>query len=106
MTENEGCVITDDGVRLFFQRFGSGPNTIVIPGAASMCDDFKHLATDRTVIFYDLRNRGRSGAMSEASKLRGGIHHDVEDLEAIRRYFGITPIDVIGHSYLGMAGGL
>ena len=106
MTENEGYVTTDDGVRLFFQKFGSGPNTIVIPSAASMCDDFKHLATDRTVIFYDLRNRGRSGAVSEASKLRGGIHHDVEDLEAIRRFFGITPIDVIGHSYLGMAVGL
>ena len=102
MATSEGYVTTEDGVRLFFQKMGSGPRTVVIPNAAYMFNDFKYLAADRTVIFYDLRNRGRSESVTDASKLKGGVHLDVEDLETIRRHFGIHPVDVIGHSYLGM----
>jgi len=102
MATSEGYVTTEDGVRLFFQKMGSGPRPIVIPSAAYMFNDFKYLAADRTVIFHDLRNRGRSESVTDASKLKGGVHLDVEDLETIRRHFGIHPVDVIGHSYLGM----
>src|SRR5256886_13568620 len=102
MATSEGYVTTEDGVRLFFQKMGSGPRTVVIPNAAYMFEDFKYLAADRTVIFYDLRNRGRSESVTDASKLKGGVLLDVEDLETIRRQFGIHPVDVIGHSYLGM----
>jgi len=102
MATSEGYVTTEDGVRLFFQKMGSGPRTVVIPNAAYMFNDFKYLAADRTVIFYDLRNRGRSESVTDASKLKGGVLLDVEDLETIRRHFGIHPVDVIGHSYLGM----
>ena len=102
MATSEGYLTTQDGVRLFFQKMGIGPRTVVIPNAAYMFEDFKYLADDRTVIFYDLRNRGRSESVTDASKLKGGVHLDVEDLETIRRHFGIRPVDVIGHSYLGM----
>lgn len=67
-----------------------------------MFDDFKYLADERTVISYDLRNRGRSDAVIEPSRLKRGVHHDVEDLETIRRHFNVDLIDVIGHSYVGM----
>jgi len=101
MAPSEGYVTTEDGVRLFFQMLGSGPK-LIIPNAAYMFDDFKYLAEDRTVIFYDLRNRGRSDSVTEASKLERGIHHDVDDLEAVRRNFGIDALDLAGHSYVGM----
>jgi pimeloyl-ACP methyl ester carboxylesterase len=29
-----------------------------------------------------------------------GIRDDVADLEAVRRYFGIDAMNVIGHSYM------
>jgi proline iminopeptidase len=66
-----------------------------------MFDDFKHLAKHRTVIFYDLRNRGRSDAVTEASKLSGGVHNDVADLEAVRAHFDIASVSLLAHSYVG-----
>jgi proline iminopeptidase len=102
MLPGEGFVTTEDGIRLFFQKLGSGPNAIVVPNAIHMFDSFKSLADDRTLIFFDLRNRGHSDSVSDSSKLVRGIHHDVEDLEAVRRYFGINKVNLIGHSYLGL----
>ena len=102
----EGYTTTPDGIRLFFQKTGSGPNVVIIPNAAYMFEDFKYLAADHTVISYDLRNRGRSDSVSDPAKLSGGVHNDVEDLEAIRRHFGIDTISVLGHSYVGFVVGL
>jgi len=102
MLPSEGYVTTADGVRLFFQKLGSGPSAVIVPNAVHMFDSFRHLPGNRTVIFFDLRNRGRSDSVSDSSKLTRGIHHDVEDIEAVRRHFGINKVDVIGHSYVGL----
>jgi pimeloyl-ACP methyl ester carboxylesterase len=98
----EGYVITGDGVRLYFQKVGSGPKTVMFPNGPYLFDDFKHLAGGRTLIFYDLRNRGRSDQVTDDSKLNRGIHHDVEDLHTVCSHFGIRQPDVIGHSYVGL----
>lgn len=98
----EGYVTTKDGVRLFFKKLGTGPSAAIVPNAAHMFDSFRHLAQHRTVIFFDLRNRGGSDSVSDASKLARGIHHDVDDLDAVRRHFGIDKVDVIGHSVYGL----
>src|SRR5262245_28439938 len=102
MATTEGYVTTQDSVRLFFRKLGSGSKAVMIPNATYMFDDFKYLAEEHTVITYDLRNRGRSDAVTDASKLERGIHNDVEDLEAVRAHFNADAIDLIGHSYLGM----
>jgi proline iminopeptidase len=99
---NEGYVASSDGVRLFYRKFGNSPNAVIIPNAVHMVDSFKHLAGNRTLIFFDLRNRGASDPVSDSSKLNKGVHHDVDDIEAIRRHFGIGQVDVIGHSYVGL----
>jgi proline iminopeptidase len=98
---DEGYVTAEDGVRLFYQKVGNGPDTIVIPLGFIMFDDFKQLAAkNRTLIFYDMRNRGRSDSVKDVEKLT--IHHDVRDLEKIRQYFGLKKFSAIGYSYLGM----
>jgi len=102
MPPREGYVTTEDGVRLFFQKIGSGAQTVIIPNGIYLFDDFKRFAGGRTLIFYDLRNRGRSDTVSDSAKLARGIHHDVDDLDAVRRHFGVTRIDAIGHSYMGL----
>ncbi len=102
MPQAEGYMTTEDGVRLFFQKLGDGPETAIIPNGFHLLDDFQRLAAGRTLIFYDLRNRGYSDPVSEAAKLARGIHHDVDDLEAVRRHFGISQVDAIGHSYVGL----
>ena len=72
MTANEGYVTTEDGVRLFYQTAGNGSKVVVIPNRTYMFDDFKYLADERTVISYDLRNRGRSDAVTDATRLKRG----------------------------------
>jgi pimeloyl-ACP methyl ester carboxylesterase len=102
MLPSQGYVTTEDGVRLFFQKFGEGPDAVIIPNAVHMFSSFRHLADARAVIFIDLRNRGRSDSISDRSKLLRGIHQDVDDIEAIRRHFEIETVDLIGHSYVGL----
>jgi pimeloyl-ACP methyl ester carboxylesterase len=67
-----------------------------------MFESFKHLGERRTIIFFDCRNRGKSESVSDGSKLAKGIHHDVDDIEGVRRHFEIDQVDLIGHSYVGL----
>jgi pimeloyl-ACP methyl ester carboxylesterase len=89
-----------DGVRLYFETFGSGPQ-VVLPNGFHLIDDFAQLADRHTLIFYDVRNRGLSDSVE-----RGSILDDAEDLDAIRRHFGIERLDLIAHSYIGILAGL
>jgi proline iminopeptidase len=99
---HEGYVTTDDGVRVFYQAVGAGEQTVVVPNAVYLYDDFQRLARGRRLIAYDMRNRGRSDSVGDDAKLSRGVHQDVDDLEAIRRHFDLDQIDLIGHSYLGV----
>ncbi|HSE98688.1 MAG TPA: alpha/beta hydrolase [Blastocatellia bacterium] len=99
----EGYVATDDGTRLFYQKAGNGPQKVIIPGRLFLIDDFRRLARGRTLIFYDMRGRGRSDAIPDDQKSQKiSIHHDVKDVERIRRHFGIERFSLIGYSYLGL----
>jgi proline iminopeptidase len=102
MPPREGYATMPDGVRLFFSTLGSGPKTVVIPNGFHLYDDFAPLVAGRTLIFYDVRHRGRSEEVARPTRVRRGIHDDVSDLEAVRRYFGIDAMNVIGHSYMGL----
>ncbi len=101
MQATDDHLTTRDDVRLFYRRSGAGP-ALIVPNALYLLEDFKRLAAGRTLIAYDLRNRGRSDTVQDRSKLARGILHDVEDLEDVRRHLGIDRFDVIGHSYLGI----
>lgn len=95
----EGYVSTKDGVRLHYQKFGAGKPTVLVPAALFLARDFQRLAKGRTIIFYDMRGRGRSDALTDASKI--SLQHDADDLEAVRAHFGVEKPDLIGFSYLG-----
>ena len=101
MEPTDAYVTTEDGVRLFVQSLGTGPQTVLILNRVYLFDTFKAFADGRTLIFCDPRNRGRSDHIIDRSKLERGIHHDVDDLDAVRRHFGIHRVDLIGHSYAG-----
>lgn len=98
----ENYLTTSDGIRLFFRKVGDGPDTVLIPNGIYLFDDFERLADGRTLVFYDLRNRGHPDRVDDPAKLAGGILNDVDDLEAVRRHFQIDKLDVIGHSYMGL----
>lgn len=102
MLWSEGYLTIADGVRLYFRSIGGGPRSVVFPNGIYLEDDFARLADGRRLIFYDVRNRGKSETISDDAKLKRGIHNDVDDLEAVRKQFGIDRLDVIGHSYIGV----
>lgn len=96
----EGYVTTPDGVRLFYQRIGSGAQFVILPARLFLIPDFRRLANGRTLIFYDMRDRGRSDAVEDPKRIK--IQNDVDDLESIRKHFGVERANLIGFSYLGM----
>ena len=97
---DQGYVRTADGVRLFYRKVGNGVPTVIVPGDLFLFNDFQQLAKGRTIVFYDMRNRGRSDAVSDSTAIT--IGRDVEDLETIRRHFEFERVQLIGYSYLGM----
>jgi len=101
MSQEEGYVTTEEGVRLFFRRVGEGPGVVAVPNGMHLLEDFRPLAVGRSLLFYDVRNRGLSDSIADPAKRARGVHHDVEDLEALRRHFGFGAVDLIGHSYMG-----
>jgi hypothetical protein len=97
----QGYITLDDGIRLFYQKVGNGPKIVIIPNGQSMIKDFGQFADrNHTLIFYDLRSRGRSDQGTK--NFEGGVHLEVEDLDAVRRHFKINKAALIGHSYLGL----
>jgi pimeloyl-ACP methyl ester carboxylesterase len=102
MLPDEGYLKSDDGVRLFYRRIGSGVETAIVPNGMYFLDELKHLAAGRTLVFYDVRNRGKSDTVDDQSKLARGLLNDVDDLEAVRRQLGIESIALLGHSYMGL----
>ena len=106
MTVSESYVTTHDGLRLFVRQLGTGGNVVLFLNGALLVEDFAPLAHGRTIAFFDNRNRGRSDAAREPAQMDRGIHHDIDDLEALRRHFGVAQVDVIGHSYAGFTAAL
>jgi proline iminopeptidase len=102
VSPREGFVTARDGVRLFFQQVGNGPEVVLIPNGIYLADDFARFAAGRTLVFYDLRNRGRSEAVQDLSETVNVIEDDVDDLEAVRRHTASTQVAVVGHSYVGL----
>lgn len=100
----EGRLSADDGTGLYYHVHGdlkTGGAPLLVPNAIYLEADLSELARDRPVVFYDLRSRGRSDTVADSARL--GIRRDVEDMEAVRRHFGLERISLLGHSYLGLA---
>lgn len=97
----KGYLTVDKKTRIFYEKIGSGKQTVIIPLHLYLFDDFKHLTkNNRTLIFYDVRNRGASDPVEDTSKLT--IHEDVRDLEKLRRHFKLKKFSLIGESYVGL----
>ncbi|HZI83389.1 MAG TPA: alpha/beta fold hydrolase [Casimicrobiaceae bacterium] len=90
------------GAELYFREIGSGPALVVLHGGPDfnhnyLLPDLDRLSSAFRLIYYDQRGRGKSsrGVVPEAVSLDS----DVEDLDRLRRYFGLGSIAVMGHSW-------
>src|SRR4028118_1830482 len=97
MKSSEGYAFVRPGLHLYFRVLGEGAETVVVPNANWLWEPLQPLAEGRRLILYDPRSRGRSSAITDARQL--GLAADVEDLEAVRRYFGLDRMTLLGSSY-------
>lgn len=89
-------VTSADGTTIAYERSGTGPALVVVPGAFcdrhSFADLGKLLAADFTVVLYDRRARGDSGDTPPVA-----VRREIEDLEALITAAGGSA-RVFGHS--------
>jgi pimeloyl-ACP methyl ester carboxylesterase len=97
-----GYFTMPDGIRLYFEQVGSGDQTILVPARLFLRRDLAVpplAAAGRRLVFYDMRNRGRSDAVADHTTLT--IGQDVADLETVRGLLNAERVSLIGYSYLG-----
>jgi proline iminopeptidase len=91
-----------EGVRLSYRTIGRGSPLVVIhdgPGfeKSLMYGGFDPLASDLRVIYYDQRGCGKSEPMSPV--MPSTVAANVEDLEALRRYFRLPQMSIAAHGW-------
>lgn len=99
----EGFVITPDSARLYYRVVGTRGDTLIAihggPGVdlESIAGDFAPLAERHVVIFYDQRGAGRSTLPRDTTRLNAA--QQVRDLDAVRRFFALSHVTLVAHSY-------
>src|SRR4051812_43494195 len=96
----EGFITTADGAKLYYQKLGTGKPSVIVPLHQFLYESFKSIAQKRTVVFYDVRDRGQSSHVNDVSTIT--LPQDVRDLETVRQHFGANKVSLIGFSYAGM----
>lgn len=82
-------VVSSDGTKIAYERSGSGAPVIIVDGALCYRGSgparplAAELATDFTVLTYDRRGRGESGAGAEFA-----VEREIEDIEALVKEAG------------------
>ncbi len=98
----EGYLTGAGGIQIFYHVEGSGPDTLVMvsggPGLSYryMSPDLGVLTRGRTVIYFDQRGSGRSTVIQDPAQLTAALQ--VQDIEAIRQFFGLETMALAGHS--------
>ena len=95
-----------NGVNHFYKIAGNGEPFIVLHGGPGMFHDelfpfFLDFAKSHKVIFYDQRGNGKS-TLEKIDSTTFTVELMVEDLEELRKEFGIDKLNIIGHSWGGL----
>ena len=69
MTDSDGSVPLQDGLRLHYRLVGNGSRTVVILAATELAADLESLVKGRRIVFYDQRFRGQSDVDSDESHI-------------------------------------
>lgn len=97
-----------DGGEIWYKKSGSGQGLPVIllhggPGFNSYyLKPLEALGDERTVVRYDQLGSGKSGTLSDTTKMT--IAHFVAELDSLRSHLGYDRVHLIGHSWGTMLG--
>jgi proline iminopeptidase len=92
-----------DGGGIWYKKSGTGTGTPVIlvhggPGVSSFyLKPLESLGDDRPVIRYDQLGSGKSGALTDTTKMT--IAHFVAELDSLRASLGYDKFHLVGHSW-------
>src|SRR3569832_2294226 len=100
-TTSDGYVTTGDGVRLYFQRIGTGSRVLLVPNGPPLLDLVEPFAATHTIVMFDPVNRGRSDLLARTATRHDVLECEAGDIEAVRRHVGAADVDLMGHSYIG-----
>lgn len=92
----------------FYRIVGAGEPFVFLHGGPGMWHDelvpsFLEFAKNHQCIFYDQRGNGKS-LMEKIDETNFTTDLLVEDLEALRKEFGLEKMNIIGHSWGGLLG--
>jgi proline iminopeptidase len=92
------------GIELFVRRVGAGPAAVVLHGGPGAHYDyllpgFDALADGRELVYYDQRGGGRSPV---ARDVPVGWTEHVADLEALRTWWELERLTLVGYSWGGL----
>jgi len=98
--QETGYVISEDGLKIGYTKFGSGPAVVIVHGSYSVKEHWFQfaglLAETNTVYVYDRRGRGQSADNDKSFSFQ----KEIDDLEAMLILAG-AGVSIIGHSYGG-----
>ena len=97
-----------DGIDHFYRIVGTGEPFVFLHGGPGMWHDelvpsFFEFAKDHQCIYYDQRGNGKS-LMEKIDATNFTTDLLVDDLEALRKEFGLEKVNIIGHSWGGLLG--
>jgi proline iminopeptidase len=100
----EGYVQVANG-KLFYRAVGQGRPIILLHGGPDfdqtyLLPDMDRLSDAYRLIYYDQRGRGKSAGETQPDEV--SIKTEIEDLEALRDYFQLDSVAVLGHSWGGI----
>ena len=95
-------IVTADGTRLHYRVDGDGRPLVILhggPGLSSsyLAPDLVPLSDHYRLISYDQRGSGRSTVVTDPARLT--IEQHVDDVDAVRRHFGLERVVLVGHSW-------
>lgn len=95
-----------NGANLFVRLVGSGQPILIVHGGPGLSHDYlapqfiELLADDYQLIFYDQRASGQSSGVEDTTRIT--MAQFVDDIDAIRRYFKLEKMNILGHSFGGL----
>jgi pimeloyl-ACP methyl ester carboxylesterase len=98
--DSSGYVAVGGGTRVYFEIYGRGRDTVIVPGGALLTAHLSQLRDGFTLVFYDPRGRGKSDWVDDAKRLT--MADELRDLEALRSELRIGRAALVGFSYLGL----
>jgi proline iminopeptidase len=92
------------GIKFWYDVSGQGPFLIIQApgwgiGSSYLQNGLSPLSTHFTTVFYDPRGSGRSSHPSDEKRM--STSDMVEDLEQLRKYWGLQRLNLLGHSHGG-----